>query len=130
MKNKGFTLIELLVVIAIIGILSSVVLLSLTNARTKAKDSTAQVQIASLRAQSAIYYDNANGTYLGFCGDSGTTAILTAAANANGGTTKCNDVATAWAAEVSVQSNTKFYCASDLKVATESATKGTATTCL
>jgi len=36
-KKRGFTLIELLVVIAIIGILSSVVLVSLNSTRGKAK---------------------------------------------------------------------------------------------
>ena len=40
-KNKGFTLIELLVVIAIIGILASVVLVSLNSSREKAKRAAA-----------------------------------------------------------------------------------------
>ena len=45
MYNKGFTLIELLVVIAIIGILSSVVLASLSVTRTRAKEAAFQSEV-------------------------------------------------------------------------------------
>lgn len=46
--NKGFTLIELLVVIAIIGILSSVVLVSLNGARTKANAARATSDLSQV----------------------------------------------------------------------------------
>ena len=49
MKRKGFTLIELLVVIAIIGILSSVVIIVLMDARRDANQAAAISQMRNLR---------------------------------------------------------------------------------
>lgn len=61
-RTQGFTLIELLVVIAIIGILSSVVLASLSTARQKSRDAKRISDLGQVQLALELYFD-ASQTY-------------------------------------------------------------------
>lgn len=66
--KKAFTLVELLIVIAIIGILSAIVVVTLTDARKKGRDSQRQSNINTVSQALATYYaDNHEYPYFN-CG--------------------------------------------------------------
>ncbi|MEI6042008.1 MAG: type II secretion system protein [bacterium] len=116
-SNKGFTLIELLVVIAIIGILSSVVLASLTTARTKGQDAAIQSELSNMRAQAELYYSTA-GSYSSsadctggiFIADTGLKTLITDVKTKTSpvNSVYCTASTTAWA--VAAKTSGAYWC--------------------
>lgn len=59
--KKGFTLIELLVVIAIIGLLSTLAVVSLNNAREKSRDAKRVSDVKQVQTALELYFADQNG---------------------------------------------------------------------
>lgn len=132
MHTRGFTLIELLVVIAIIGIMTSIVLVAVGNARQKGNDAGILSNLDSIRTQAEVYATN-NGNNYGVqanvavaantsCGSAAgsiwidpTIVAATKAAASNAGLATLNGSASADRAAVCGSTNSIWFIAVPLK---------------
>ena len=122
--SKGFTLIELLVVIAIIGILASIILASLSSARSKGSDASIKSNLNTVQTQMEVVVGS-TGDYSLLCTDPTIGKALTSAQQSSPATSvnttlatlqgalvvECHGSTTGWAASAPLQTNSSwFWC--------------------
>lgn len=76
-KARGFTLIELLVVIAIIGLLSTLAVVALGNARQKSRDAKRVADIKQVQTAMELYFADKNSYPIDGAAGSGTLTLGT-----------------------------------------------------
>jgi prepilin-type N-terminal cleavage/methylation domain-containing protein len=124
-KKAGFSLIELLIVIAIIGILSTIILNSLSESRARAYDSKIKQQLSSFRTAAELYFasrgDNyapaavscssINSIFNDFSPQTGSPGLYIADGNLPPEVQKaCRASASAYAVKVSLYKGTSYWC--------------------
>lgn len=112
-NNKGFTLIELLVVIAIIGILSGLIVVSMSGAQTAAKDSRIKATMDQLRATAEIYKIQSSSTSPTYGTINGLAACDQASsflATGSEGDRLCDDIQATGSGALLIYSGATGYC--------------------
>jgi prepilin-type N-terminal cleavage/methylation domain-containing protein len=123
-KDKGFSLVELLIVITIIGILSTIILNSVSNARARAYDSKIKQQLSSFRTAAEIYFSNQFPNSYGPASAVCTVGMFNDVSSANGSpglyiaagnlpdfsTIVCGSTDSAYAVKATLYSGTDYWC--------------------
>ena len=125
--SKGFTLIELLVVVAIIGILSSIVLASLNNARKKGRDARRIADVKQLQLALELYYDaNPSTGYPTALGTTASSALVSGGFISTIPNDPANNAVYSYAALGTGTACTSYHLGASLEVAGTVASQGDA----
>ncbi|MFH0804360.1 MAG: prepilin-type N-terminal cleavage/methylation domain-containing protein [Candidatus Zambryskibacteria bacterium] len=122
-RSGGFSLVELLIVITIIGILSTIILSSISNARARAYDSKVKQQLSSFRTAAEMYFANQVPNGYGIANDCGTGVFNNVdAVNGSPGlyiapgnlpdfsVPVCRSTDTAYALKATLYSGNEYWC--------------------
>ena len=125
-KSNNLVIIIIVVIggIAVLGILASIVLVSLNTARTKGQDASIKGSISSVRAQAEIYFDLNNNSYSGMCSDGSILNLLRSAEKFQGITPFCNDSKDTYVT-VAALSSGNYFCVDNYGKAIEVTNKPT-----
>lgn len=121
--SRGMTLIELLVVITIIGVLSTIILSSVSDSRARAYDSKIKQQLSSFRTAAEIYFQNqvpntynvssscSSGMFVSILPSEGSPGLYIDIASMPANTeVVCGSNANSYAVKATLYSGSEYWC--------------------